>query len=145
VLARHGADRRALGLGVATAAALWLALSCVVLAVFSVWLSRGHRDPLLFRDLISTSWIALISGAAYAAWFSLASLVGKRGSRGLAFLVDFMLGSGASALAAPFPRGHVRNLLGGQPVLDLAQLASAAALAALLATYLSVSAIRTAP
>lgn len=144
-LARHGADRRALTLGLASSSAVWLAALAAVLAVLSVWLSRGSRDPRLVADLASTTWIAALSGVAYAAWFSLASLLGKRGLRGLALLVDFLLGSGASALAAPFPRGHVRNLLGGEPVLELAQLASGGVLLALIAAYLSASALRTPP
>jgi len=98
---------------------------------------------LLLRDLASSSWIAALSGVAYAAWFSLASLIGPQGRRGLAWLIDFVLGSGASLFAAPVPRGHVRNLLGGQPVLDLTQPASALALLALTAFCLSASASRT--
>ena len=144
-LARHGADRRALGLGLVATAAASLAGFALLIAALSVWLSRGARDPLLGHDLLSTLWIAALAGAAYAAWFSLASLYGKRGRRGVAWLGDFLLGSGASMLAAPFPRGHVRNLLGGQPVLDLAQLTSAAVLVTLIILYLSLGAARTQP
>jgi hypothetical protein len=142
-LSRHGADRRWLGLGLYAVAALALAAIALLLAVTGVCLSRGAKDPLLLRDLAATSWIAVLSGVAYAAWFSLASLVGRRGRRGTAWLADLLLGSGGSVLAAPLPRGHVRNLLGGQPVLELTQWASAVALIALTAFYLSASASRT--
>ena len=144
-LARHGADRRGLGLGLAATTAAALAAFSLLIAVLAVGLSRGTKDPLLGRDLLSTLWIAVLAGTVYAAWFSLASLFGKRGHRGVAWLGDFLLGSGASAMAAPFPRGHVRNLLGGQPVLDLAQLTSAVVLVTLTLLYLSIAAARTPP
>ena len=55
----------------------------------------------------------------YALYFGAASLLGKRGGgRKWALIIDFVLGAGSSALAAPWPRGHVRNLLGGEPVVD---------------------------
>jgi len=142
-LARHGADRRRLSAGLWAAAALALAALAVVLAAISIGLSRGLGDPSLPSDLASSSWIAVLSGLAYAAWFLLASLLGNDGRRGVAWLVDFVLGSGASVLAAPVPRGHVRNLLGGQPVLELTQQASGLVLLGLTALCLSVSLSRT--
>lgn len=144
-LARHGANRRALGAGLAAGAALFMAALSALVAALAVWISRGSGDPLLSSDLGSTIWIAALAGVAYAAWFALASLAGKNGLRGAALLVDFVLGSGASALSAPFPRGHVRNLLGGEPVLELGQLSSAAVLLVLVLAYSSASAVRTAP
>src|SRR6201986_4566416 len=73
--------------------------------------------------------IALGAGAAYAVWFGAASLVGKRGGgRKWALILDFTLGAGSSVLALPFPRGHARNLLGGEPVLDIPQWAAWVAL-----------------
>ena len=124
VLARHGLNRRAAMLGVLAASAV-----CAALAGFVLTLSAGIGARDTPRDITSSGIIALGAGATYALWFGAASLIGKRGGgRKWALILDFTLGAGSSVLALPFPRGHARNLLGGEPVLDIPQWAAWVAL-----------------
>lgn len=116
LLARAGANRRAAGLGVLGVAALALALVGLFTGTLTILLARSFSDPDLLRDLLATSWIGALSGAAYAAWFVLGSAVG-RGPRGRfwALALDWLLGSLAGPVAEPFPRAHVRGLLTAPP------------------------------
>jgi hypothetical protein len=128
-VARYGADRRAVLFGVLLVAALGTALLGVTLALVAVLGAHASRDADFAGDLRASVVIAALSGVVYACFFGAASLLGKRGGgRKWALIGDFILGAGGSALAAPFPRGHVRNLLGGAPVLDLSQGAAGIAL-----------------
>ena len=54
-------------------------------------------------------------------------------------VVDWVLGANGSAGALATPRGHLRNLFGGMPPMDLSQRASAAALAVLTLGYALVA------
>ncbi|MEP7051055.1 MAG: hypothetical protein ABJB12_11915 [Pseudomonadota bacterium] len=119
-LARHGADRRAVVLGLLLTAALCTALSAALLALSAVF--TAHTPGSLAFDVRSSVSIALLAGVVYALWFGAASLLGKRGGgRKWALILDFILGAGNSALAAPCPRAQVRNLLGGEPALGISQ------------------------
>jgi hypothetical protein len=124
-LARHGAHRQALVVGLAVPPALLAGLFAAFSGLAVVLTTRGIGDPLLLRDVATCLWIGIISGLGYTLAFVGASAFGKAGS-GRAWLLaaDFLLGAGSSGLAAPWPRAHVRNLLGGTPVLELSQLAS---------------------
>lgn len=128
-LARHGANRQLLAVGLALPPALVAAAFAAVSASCVVVLTRGAGDPRLLGDVATCLWIGGASGLAYALAFVGASAYGKAG-RGRAWLLgaDFLLGAGSSALALPWPKGHVRNLLGGTPVLELSQLAALMAL-----------------
>lgn len=131
-LARHGLDRRTLTLGLALPPALLAAAFGALSGLLVVLITRGVGDPKFLTDAWASIWIGVVAGAAYVAAFVGASAVGRRG-KGRSWLVaaDFLLGAGDSFLAFPWPKGHVRNLLGGSAVLELSQLG---ALAALLAT-----------
>jgi hypothetical protein len=119
-LARHGTDRRAAVLGSLLASALCSALAAALLALTAVF--TAHSAGSLAFDVRSSLGIALLAGVVYALWFGAASLLGKRGGgRKWALIADFILGAGNTALAAPCPRAHVRNLLGGSAVLDISQ------------------------
>jgi hypothetical protein len=119
-LARHGADRRAAVLGLLLSAALCTALCAALLALCAVF--TAHRPGSLAFDVRSSVGIALLAGAVYALWFGAASLLGKRGGgRKWALILDFIFGAGNSALAAPCPRAQLRNLLGGEPALNISQ------------------------
>jgi hypothetical protein len=62
----------------------------------------------------------------------LGSSFGRRGGgRPVLLVVDWMLGASGGAAALMSPRGHVRNLLGGAPPMDLSERASALLLVAL--------------
>ena len=141
-LARHGSDRRAALLGLLLASALCTAFSSALLTVVALLGAHTPGAATLSADLRSSVSVALLSGAVYALWFGAASLYGKRGGgRRWALIFDFVLGAGSSTLAAPWPRGHVRNLLGGEPVLDLTQAHAWLVLAAIgaLSVVLSVT------
>ena len=121
-VARYGADRRAAMLGVLLVSAAYMALGTALLTLTALLGAHSLHDANFGSDLRMSLAIAALSGAVYALWFGAASLVGKRGGgRKWALIADFVLGAGSSALAAPWPRGHARNLLGGAPVLDMSQ------------------------
>jgi hypothetical protein len=142
-LAGYGADRKLAILGVVAGVAGAVSLFSAVLAAVGVVSAYGAGSPRLVADLLASSWIGLFAGAAYTAWFSLAANFGKTGSgRTWALLVDFLLGGGTSLLAAPWPRGHLRNLLGGEPVLGFSQPFAVLFVALLCAAYMSLAVIR---
>lgn len=95
-------------------------------------LAHGAADPPLWRDMTASAYAGGLGGAAYAAWLMLGASIGKRGGGRFAFLLaDWVLGANDGAAALVTPRGHLRNLLGGAPPMDLPQRASAAALVVL--------------
>lgn len=119
-LSRHGADRRLLTLGLTLPAALWAAVFAASSSVLVVLVTRGFGDPRLAADALTSAWIGLVAGSCYVVAFTGASAFGRRGQgRGWLLVADFLLGGGRSFLAFPWPKGHVRNLLGGSPVLEL--------------------------
>lgn len=131
-LGRWGTPRRRTAVGLLAATSLWLGICGAVLACAAVLIGRAVGDPALARDLYTSGWIGLLGGVAYGCWFGCAATFGPRGGgRLLALLADWVLGSGASVLAMPWPRGHLRNLLGAQPVLHMSQGAALAAVGVL--------------
>jgi hypothetical protein len=122
-LARHGLDRYGLALGLSLPPALCAALFAAFSGVLVVLVTRGTDDAKLVSDALTSLWIGLVAGGAYTAAFLGASAYGRAG-RGRTWLLaaDFVLGAGNSVLALPWPKSHVRNLLGGSAVLDLSQL-----------------------
>lgn len=124
-LSRHGASRYELGLGLGVPPALIAALFAALSSVVVVGATRGLSDPLLLQDIATCLWIAVVSACAYTLAFVGASGYGPRGQGRIGLLAaDFVLGAGGSFLALPWPKSHVRNLLGGAPVLELSQLGS---------------------
>jgi hypothetical protein len=105
----------------------------LVLGTFTIALARNLNDPALLSDLGASATVGAFAGASYACWFFLGSRFGGRGrGRTAFFLLDWVIGSSTSALALPLPRGHVRNLLGGAPVMDLSQALAGGLLGALI-------------
>lgn len=134
-LARHGLNRRALALGLGLPPALVAALFAAVSSVLVVTVTRATADPRLWTDALTSAWIGLVAGASYVAALLGASTLGRRGQGQIWLLAaDFLLGAGDSLLALPWPKGHLRNLLGGSPVLGFSQ---PIALVALLGTSLA--------
>jgi hypothetical protein len=144
-LAQHGANRRRVALG----SALHLAVGVTAVAAASSLLgvllgASAHSSPL--QDAAACLWIGALAAAGYTAWFLLASTFGRRGQGRWGFLLaDWLLGSGISSLAAAWPRGHVRNLLGGQAVANLEQPHAMAVLGLLVMVYLTLALLRTPP
>jgi hypothetical protein len=131
VWVRHGAERRAFALG---RLAFPMALTCVLALLggsLALALSSAVSDPGASSQLVpGTSGLALIAVAAlgavsYVSCLGLAQLLGGAWARALFLLADWLLGSGSGAAALPWPRAHLRALLGGRAVLGLGTLSSA--------------------
>jgi hypothetical protein len=128
-LARHGLDRRALTLGLALIPALMAAAFGGLSSLLVVLVTRGPGDPRLLADAWISLTIGIVSGPAYVAALVGASALGRHGQgRSWLLAADFLLGAGDSFLAFPWPKGHIRNLLGGGAVLELSQLGALIAL-----------------
>ena len=143
-LARFGSNRRASAAGLLAASCGAASLFGVIVAVIGVTVARGADDPALLGDALTSAWIGALGGACYAAAFGLGSLLGRDGrGRFVVLVADWLLGSASSFAALPFPRGHLRNLLGGEPVVGMAQWQASASLAALVVAYAAVALWRT--
>lgn len=123
-LARHGADRRSLALGVFVLLAAGSALAGLLFAELAVLAGRARGDAGLGAELFASAWSGACAGLGYSGLFAFASRWGRAG-RSWALAGDWVLGSGASFVALPWPRAHARNLLGGDPVQNLPQIVSA--------------------
>ncbi|RYZ06933.1 MAG: hypothetical protein EOO73_14190 [Myxococcales bacterium] len=142
-LARHGLDRRQLALGLAVPPALVAAAFAALGSVLVVCVARGFADPELAKDALTSLWIGLIAGPAYVAAFLGASALGRAGrGRSWLLLADFVLGAGTSFVAFPWPKAHVRNLLGGSATLDLSQLVALIALLGMSFAFLGLGVLR---
>lgn len=132
-LARFGASRRAVALGLVSSAMLTSAVLATALASVTALLANDPFAPPLADDVAASAWIGALTGAAYAAFFALGSTFGRRGGgRSLALLLDFTLGGAVGLLGALTPRAHALNLLGAPPPLEtLSQAASASVLIAM--------------
>lgn len=124
-LTRWGARRDAAALGVLAACATSAAAVGASLAALGVIVAHVPSEGSIMADLAISGWLGLVAGAAYATLFCFGATIGARGGGRLALLaLDWMLGSGVGAAAVPFLRGHVRNLLGAEPVLGMPQWAA---------------------
>lgn len=143
-IARYGTNRRAALLGVLLGSALGSALCGALLAIFAVFGAHALHSNALLSDLRASVGIAWLAGAVYALYFGAASLFGKRGGgRKWALIIDFVLGAGSSSLAVPWPRGHVRNLVGGLPVVELSQTSAWLALVLIGGASVALTVLRT--
>lgn len=123
--ARQGADRRVFALG----RLAFPALAACVIAGLTGWLALGlssaSSEPALQLPLGLTTrlWavlgIAALGAASYVAGFSLAQLLGGSFGRTSFLIGDWLLGAGSGVTALPWPRSHLRALLGGEPVLGM--------------------------
>jgi hypothetical protein len=90
-----------------------------------------------------SAYAGLLGGAGYGAYFTLGASFGKRGGgRGVFLFLDFIFGSGSGAIAALFPRPHLKNILGGAAPLEMSARASAIVLLVLIALYVGGAANR---
>lgn len=139
-LARHGVDRRSSTLGLFVVTAGLLVVLGALLAATAVLVARGIGDAGVWGDLLRSASIGAGAGAAYAPLFLFGSTFGKfGGGRAWALGLDWILGSGATALAAPWPRSHVRSLLGAGPVLGMPQWTASLLLCGLIFAYLGLA------
>jgi hypothetical protein len=127
-LARYGLSRRWLVLGLCLgtmAVAALLTLGCVELALVAAYgggTGLGH-------DAWTSAGIAALGASSYVAWTFAGATLGRRGrGRYLPLLCDFVLGFGVGTFALPWPRAHLRNLLGDLAVGALSPAASSVVL-----------------
>jgi hypothetical protein len=114
------------------AAGIVCALVAAAMAALVAVLAHGSADPPVARDMTTSATVGALGGLAYGAWFGLGAAFGRRGGgRSFFLLLDWAVGSSGGTLALLSPRGHVRNLLGGEPPLTLSERASAGSLLAI--------------
>lgn len=144
-LARHGADRRATVAWFVLMTAARVAVVGALVSALAVLLGSSDPPALVRTDMLTSAWIGAVGGAAYTGWFSLGSLWGKTGGgRLFALAVDWVLGGAASAVAVPWPRAHLRSLLGGDLVAGLPAWQSSVTLGLLAVLYFFACVLRVA-
>jgi hypothetical protein len=115
-------------------AALATAIVGALLAASVAVIAHGAADPPRGRDAIASAYAGGLGGAAYAAWFALGTTIGRRGGGRLVLLgADWLLGGAGAATAFATPRGHLRNLLGGDSPMNISERSSSVMLLALMA------------
>lgn len=131
VVSRHGGSSRLAAFGQVAALAGALALAAAAVACSALVSAYSLFDPRFWSDLARTLPIALLAGLAYGAWYALASSFGAEGGgRKWLLGLDWLLGATNGVFALPWPRAHVRNLLGGTPLLEMSQAQSLGVLVA---------------
>jgi hypothetical protein len=134
-----GADPRRAAFASVLAAVVFSAIASAVTASIVCIIAHGPTDPPLFKDLIATFGIALFGGAAYAAYFSAGSAIGKGAMRAVFLALDWILGAPGGFGALFTPRGHIMSLLGGSQVFELSRRTSSVFLILLLVGYLALA------
>lgn len=141
-VARFGAPRSRVALGLVGAAMLVSAVVSMVLSVTAVAVAHRDGGASLPADLATSAWIGALTGAAYAAWLSLGASFGRfGGGRNVILALDFVLGR-TDVFGVVFPRGNAANLLGFSAPLELGQRASSALLAGFALVVLAVASWR---
>ncbi len=124
-----GAKPRSAALATALVAAAACAVTGAVLFAAVCVAAHGPADPPLGADVLASTWIGALGGAAYGAFFSAGASIGRGGAgRGVFLAADFLIGGSAGAGAFFTPRGHVLSLVGGPLCAELSQRASSVVL-----------------
>ncbi len=109
--------------------ALVTAFVCALTALISVVIDRGSG-----RDVLVTLWVTALGGATYAAYFSLGSTFGPKGSgRSFFLFVNWILANAGTAGSCLSPYAQIRSLLGGPHAGTFSQRSSTAVLFCLFA------------
>jgi hypothetical protein len=122
--ARYGGHRRRYALGRQAFAALLTGLVAGASGLFALGLGSatsapGIELPLSASNLLAVLWVGLLGGLAYVGALGLAQSIAGNLGRVLFLVGDWLLGSGTSLLALPWPRAHLRALAGGDAALAL--------------------------
>jgi hypothetical protein len=142
VVAFGASPARAAVVAIAVAAGACALPAGVVAAVVAL-IAHGVADPPRALDALASGYAGALGGAAYVTWFALGSAFGRRGGGRAALLVaDAVLGAAPGASALVTPRGHLCNLLGGTPPVNLTERASACLLVALAVVFTAWAARR---
>lgn len=141
-VARHGASRRAVALGLLGAALAGVCLAFVAPLAVGLALAYGTM-PGLAHDLATTLGLATLGAAGYVALLGVGSTTMRHGrGRGFFLLLDALFG-GAGVLGLGFPRGHLASLLGGPALAGLSQRGSSALVGLCAALLVGVALVRT--
>ena len=141
-LGRAGCNRRAAVVSVVFTVEALAAVAGACLAALGAWAAtRG-----VSRDFAAILLVGAAGGASYAALFCWGASVGSKGGGRLAMLgLDWLLGVSSSGWAMPWPRAHLRCLLGGDTVMGLPPSGSALMLILLIVMVTAWTAARTPP
>jgi hypothetical protein len=127
-LVAFGASRRDAVLAQIVAAVALGAIASALATALS--LASIGAAPL---DISTSTWIAALAGATYAALFVWGSMFGRRGGgRTIVLLLDVVLGVSDRTVSAFTPRGQLRSLFGGIAPHGISQRGSTAILVLLL-------------
>ncbi len=142
-VARFGATRAACALGMIGATMLACAVASVVLSSVAVAVGHTPSSPPLAGDVLTSAWIAALTGAAYGALYSFGATLGRAGGgRSVLLALDFVLGR-TELFGSILPRGNAANLIGVGSPLEASQRTSSilligvTLLVALIATWRS--------
>lgn len=121
---RYGGDRRNYTLGRLAMPALLSGAITALAGVLALGLgsatsAAGQELPPSLLNVLAVIWIAVLGGSAYVACLCLAHRAAGGVGRSLFLIGDWVFGGGSSALALPWPRAHIRALLGGSAPLGL--------------------------
>jgi hypothetical protein len=134
--ARYGGNRQGYALGRQALAALLTAgivasLGLLALGLGSATAAPGLEPPLSFDNVLAVVWVGALGSLTYVAVFAAAQAHWGNAGRTGVLLGDWFFGTGASALALPWPRSHLGALFGEPAPLGLAPRDSALCLVAL--------------
>lgn len=137
---RHGASPASAAFGQWVALVLVMAAAGAALGASTCIATRAYTGTPWLYDLLTSTWIGGLGGMTYATCFYFSSSFGRRGGGRKAFLaLDLVLGVSSGVASLPWPRSHLRNLIGGMPPIGWSQGASALALLAILALTLGLA------
>jgi hypothetical protein len=141
-LGRAGYNRRTAVVSVVFTVEALAAVAGACLAALGAWAAtRG-----VSRDFAAVLLVGGAGGASYAALFCWGASLGSKGGGSLAMLgLDWLLGVSSSGWAMPWPRAHLRCLLGGDAVMGLPSSDSAWVLILLIVMATAWTAARTPP
>lgn len=122
---RRGGDRRLYALGrlglplllgsaVAISVGAWALIGSFAAAPTAA--ATGTGLPV---QLLAVALVAVLGACSYGAAFALADLWWGRTGRALYLVLDWLLGSGVGLAALPWPRAHLRYLIGGPPAVGV--------------------------
>jgi hypothetical protein len=145
-LARFGASRRDVALGLISASMLASALLAAIAAAATAALAHDPTAPSIAVDAFTSGWIGALTAFAYAALFAFGATFGaKGGGRFWALGFDLFFGGTGGVAALLAPRAHAQNLLGGEPPMLLGQPTSAALLAVIAVSFTGFAVARCNP
>jgi len=147
--ARYGGHRRGYALGRQALAAVLTGALAGVLALLALGLGSataapGLTLPLSLGNMLAVVWVGALGSVTYVAAFAAAYAYAGNTGRAVFLVGDWLLGSGTSLLALPWPRAHLGSLLGAESPIGLAPRDSAVCLV-IIATVATVAYARRVP